>query len=68
MQGTGYLFDKATGEKILCLVRSEKYGRSLKRRFSGKDGFHVTDEEIHLNEPEGKAALLKLKQGETISL
>jgi hypothetical protein len=59
MQGLGYLYDKSTGEKILCLVRQGSYGRYLKRRKSGKDGFHLTDEEIHLNEYPEKLKELK---------
>lgn len=59
MQGLGYLTDKQTGEKILCLVRQGSYGRYLKRRKSGKDGFHLTDEEIFLNEERERIERLK---------
>lgn len=59
MQGLGYLIDKQTGEKILCLVRQGTYGRYLKRRKSGKDGFHLTDEEIFLNEETERMERLK---------
>lgn len=59
MQGLGYLIDKKTGEKILCLVRQGTYGRYLKRRKSGKDGFHLTDEEIFLNEETERMERLK---------
>ncbi len=59
MQGLGYLYDNENGEKILCLVRQGIYGRYLKRRKSGKDGFHLIDEEIHLNENKEKLKNLK---------
>ena len=59
MQGLGYLIDKQTNEKILCLVRQGIYVRYLKRRKSGKDGFHLTDEEIFLNEEKEKLKMLK---------
>jgi hypothetical protein len=59
MQGLGYLYDENTGEKILCLVRQGSYGRYLKRRKSGKDGFHLTDEEIYLRENKEKLEELK---------
>lgn len=59
MQGLGYLIDKQTGEKILCLVRQGAYGRYLKRRKSGKDGFHLTDEGIFLNEETERIERLK---------
>lgn len=62
MQGLGYLYDNATGEKILCLVRQGSYGRYLKRRKSGKDGFHLTDEEIFLNENKERLERLKLNE------
>ena len=66
MQGTGYLYDISTGEKILCLVREGSYGKYLKRRKSGKDGFHLTDEEIFLNENENKERLKELKEDKKI--
>jgi hypothetical protein len=64
MQGLGYLKDNETGEKILCLVRQGSYGRYLKRRKSGKEGFHLTDEEIFLNEE--RERMDRLKSGENI--
>ena len=64
MQGLGFLNDKDTGEKILCLVRQGTYGRYLKRRKSGKDGFHLTDEEIFLNEE--KEIMKRLKNFERV--
>lgn len=63
MQGLGYLYNE-NGEKILCLVRQGSYGRYLKLKKSGKDGFHLTDEEIHLRE--NKQKLERLKTGEKI--
>jgi hypothetical protein len=66
MQATGYLHDKKTGEKILILVRQAKYVRYLKRRKSGKDGTHFSDEEIFLNEKDNTGALEMLKNGEVI--
>lgn len=64
MQWTGHIYDKRTGEKILVLVRQSKYGRHLKKRNTGKEGTHMADEEIYLNE--AKQKLGDLKKGETI--
>jgi len=63
MQGLGYLNDNITNEKILCLVRQGTYGRYLKKRKSGKNGVHLTDEEIFLNLPEEIDRLNDLKNG-----
>lgn len=67
MQGTGYIYDKTSGEKILLLVRQCKCYRKLKRRKSGKDGCHFIDEEYFLNEQEQKERFERLKNGENIS-
>jgi topoisomerase IA-like protein len=61
MQGIGYLTDTVTGEKILCLVRQGTYGRYLKRRKSGSDGIHLTDEETFLNLNEERERIERLK-------
>jgi len=66
MQSVGHLYDTKTKEKILCLVRQCKYGRQLKLRTTGRDGFHLTDEEIFLNLPEQKSKLENLKNGHQI--
>jgi len=67
MQTHGYIFEKNSGGKILLLVRQCSYYRLLKKRSTGKDGYHFEDEEIFLNEVGQKDRLEKLKNGEVIS-
>ena len=64
MQTTGYI--QIDGKKILVLARTGKKYRSLKRRQSGKDGIHFTDEEAYLNENQER--LKKLLRDEVIFL
>ena len=66
MQTLGHIYDKQTNDKILILVRSSTYGRYLKKRKSGKDGYHFTDEELFLNEQGQIERLGKLKNGEVV--
>jgi hypothetical protein len=66
MQALAYLYDKTTGEKLLCLVRQGSYGRYLKLRKSGKDGIHLTDEEIFINQKDEVDRLKRLKNGERV--
>lgn len=66
MQCLAYLYDKTTGEKLLCLVRQGSYGRYLKLRKSGKDGIHLTDEEIFINQEDELDRLQRLKNGERV--
>ena len=66
MQTIGHIFDVATNEKILVLVRQGSSGFYLKRRKSGKDGQHLVSEEYFLNEPEQKSRFEKLKNGEVV--
>lgn len=48
MQTTGHLI--INGQKVLVLVRAEKYGRALKIRKSGQDGNRFEDEEFYFLE------------------
>jgi len=48
MQTHGYLMIK--DKKILILVRSRKYSRALKLRFTGSDGNYFEEESIFLSE------------------
>lgn len=66
MQALAYLYDKTTGVKILCLVRQGSYGRYIKLRKSGKDGIHLTDEELFLNQEDESDRFNRLKDGERI--
>ena len=47
MQTYGYLMIK--DKKILILVRSKKYSRALKIRFTGSDGNYFEEESIFLS-------------------
>ena len=56
MQTTGYMM--IDGQKVLVLIRRERYGVAVKLRRSGREGVHLTDEEAHLREnPDLVAAL-----------
>ena len=66
MQDTGHV--KINGEIVKVLVRSRKYGRSLKRRKSGKVGREFTAESQHLNDPECSDLLNKLMNFETVNV
>lgn len=66
MQAAGYVV--LDGEKILVLVRQKKFCRAIKRRYSGKDGRHFTDEELYLNMQENEHIKQKLLAGEVINI
>jgi len=64
MQGHGYLMIK--DKKILILVRSKKYSRALKLRFTGSDGHYFETESIFLSE--NKKTLDNLLAGNVIDV
>jgi len=64
MQTTGYIIEEKTRKKIKVLVRHSRYQRYLKLRKSGRDGIHLSDEEIFLNKNKDK--LNNLKNGKVI--
>lgn len=63
-QTHGHVF--VSGSRVLVLVRSTKYGRSLKMRKSGAAGIYFADETAALEVMEDKAGALIA--GETIYL
>ena len=55
-------------QKLLVLIRSKKYSRTLKLRFSGLDGSFFEDESMFLSSPANKNIFTKLLDGEVIDI
>lgn len=64
MQTHGYLI--IDNQKILILVRHKKYGCSLKKRLTGKDGNFFEDESCYLSQ--NKEMLDGLLLGKVINI
>lgn len=64
MQTHGHVY--IDGKKILVLVRASRYGRTLLARKRGRDGNHMSDEELYLRS--NLELVTKLINGETIRL